>query len=199
VITTEVAAESAAAALVSLPRAAFEGTHRADFIRVYDRLRNEVRAFNRDGVELDATTLPSPRYTDVTPRQFARATVAVAIVENMGQVGNTSVTAADSADTIDRILPRLTATPYQLANLLPRYVDLRCDDNGTLWLQPFDIDIGGLRGGQTWLRISPHGAINDVQLPTRFDPYRFTTERIWGVQRDDLDVASIAWIATPQQ
>jgi hypothetical protein len=170
-----------------------------DVIRVYDRLRNEVRAFNRDGVELDATTLPSPRYTDVTPRQFARATVAVAIVENMGQVGNTSVTAADSADTIDRILPRLTATPYQLANLLPRYVDLRCDDNGTLWLQPFDIDIGGLRGGQTWLRISPHGAINDVQLPTRFDPYRFTTERIWGVQRDDLDVASIAWIATPQQ
>lgn len=169
-----------------------------DVIRVYDRPRNEVRAFNRDGVELDATTLPPPRYTDVTPRQFARATVAVAIVETMGQVGNTAVTAADSADTIDRILPRLTATPQQLANLLPRYVDLRCDDQGTLWLQPFDIEVGGLRGGRTWLRINPDRATTEVQLPTRFDPYRFTSERIWGVQRDDLDVASIAWIATPQ-
>lgn len=170
----------------------------ADVIHVYDRLRNEVRAFDRDGVELDATTLPPPRYTDVTPRQFARATVAIAIVETMGQVGNTAVSAADSARTIDRILPRLTATPQQLANLLPRYVDLRCDDNGTLWLQPFDIEIGGLRGGQNWLRINPDGATAEVTLPTRFDPYRFTSERIWGVQRDDLDVASIAWIATPQ-
>jgi hypothetical protein len=169
-----------------------------DGIRVYDRLRNQVRAFTRDGVELDAITLPPPRYTEVTPREFARATVAVAIVETMGQVGNTAVTAADSADTIDRIIPRLTATPQQFANLLPRYVDMRCDEDGTLWLQPFDIEIGGLRGGPLWLRITPDGETTEVSLPTRFDPYRFTSERIWGIQRDDLDVASIAWIATPQ-
>jgi hypothetical protein len=168
-----------------------------DVIRIYDRVRNEVRAFSRDGVELDAITLPPPRYTEVTPREFARATVAVAIVERMGQVGNTAVSAADTADTIDRIVPRLTAPPQQLANLLPRYVDLRCDEDGTLWLQPFDLEIGGLRGGPLWLRIAPDGETTGVSLPSRFDPYRFTSERIWGVQRDNLDVASIAWIATP--
>lgn len=166
-------------------------------IRVYDRLRNEVRAFTRDGVELDAIALSSPRVTEVTPREFARATVAIAIVETMGQVGNTAVTAADSAGTIDRIIPRLTATPQQLANLLPRYVDLRCDEDGTLWLQPFDIEIGGLRGGPRWLRITLDGETTEVSLPSRFDPYRFTSEKIWGVQRDELDVASLAWIAVP--
>lgn len=34
-------------------------------------------------------------------------------------------------------------------------------------------------------------------LPERFDPYRFTGDRIWGVLRDELDVASVAWIETP--
>jgi len=27
-------------------------------------------------------------------------------------------------------------------------------------------------------------------LPDRFDPHRFTSERIWGVLRDEFDVAS---------
>jgi hypothetical protein len=57
--------------------------------------------------------------------------------------------------------------------------------------------MGGLRGGTAWLRITPGGVSQEIHLPERFDPYRFTSERIWGVLRDELDVASVAWIEAP--
>lgn len=71
-------------------------------------------------------------------------------------------------------------------------------DDGTAWLRPLDLERGGLDGGRTWLRVSQSGERDEVRLPERFDPYRFSAERIWGVQRDELDVASIAWVATPR-
>ncbi|MFW6201084.1 MAG: hypothetical protein ACOC8B_00780 [Gemmatimonadota bacterium] len=49
----------------------------------------------------------------------------------------------------------------------------------------------------TGSRIRPDGAVREVRLPVRFDALSFTPERIWGVQRDRLDVASIAWIGLP--
>jgi len=64
-------------------------------------------------------------------------------------------------------------------------------------LQPFAIEHGVLEGGPVWLRIARNGAAQEVRLPDRFDPYRFTGERIWGVQRDPFDIASIAWIPVP--
>ncbi len=87
--------------------------------------------------------------------------------------------------------------PDQLAAYLPRYVDFRCTGDGTFWIQPFDASRIGLRGGPAWLRISPDGATDEIHLPDRFDPYRFTPERVWGIQRDQFDVASVAWIAVP--
>ena len=59
------------------------------------------------------------------------------------------------------------------------------------------LDIGGLQGGPSWLRITPDGDVREILLPTRFAPYRFTSDRIWGVQRDELDVASVAWLDLP--
>jgi hypothetical protein len=53
---------------------------------------------------------------------------------------------------------------------------------------------GRSEGGGAWLRIMPDGAAEETHFPDRFDPYRFTAERIWGVQRDALDVASVAWM-----
>jgi hypothetical protein len=81
-------------------------------------------------------------------------------------------------------------------------VDYRCDDEGTQWIQPFDIDtpgplMGGLRGGRVWLRITTDGETDEIRLPDSFDPYRFTPDKIWGVQRNEFDVASVAWIAVP--
>jgi hypothetical protein len=168
-------------------------------IRVYDRLRNQVRGFTGDGIELESVSLPPALYDEVTPRQFARVTFDLAVVERMGEVGsgNYSMTAADSAQILNASIQRLSATPQQLANVLPRYVDFRCAADGTQWIQPVDLDMGGLKGGPLWLRITPGGEIDEVRLPDRFDPYRFTHERIWGVQRDEYDVASVAWIAAP--
>jgi hypothetical protein len=97
----------------------------------------------------------------------------------------------DSARILKSVIPRLKLTPAELAALLPRYVDFRCDENGARWLQPFDLASGVFGGGNMWLRIAPNGTVQDFTLPNRFDPYRFTSERIWGVQRDELDVASV--------
>lgn len=170
-------------------------------IRVYDRLRNEVRGFTSAGTEVEPTPLPPARYGEATPRQFARVTFHLALMEAAGAVppsGRIEVSPADSARVLGRLLPRLDAAPEQLASLLPRYVDFRCAEDGTQWLRPLDLDSGGLRGGPVWLRITPDGETREVRLPGRFDPYRFTSDRIWGVQRDEFDVASVAWIAAPR-
>jgi hypothetical protein len=176
----------------------------ANEIRVHDRLRNELRGFTRDGVELEATALPPVRLEEVTPREFARATFDLTVVEGMGEVPNDLIqmSSADSALVLDGVLPRLNATSAQLASLLPRYVDLHCDEAGTQWIQSFDIDapgplMAGLRGSRRWLRITLEGEVQEVHFPDNFDPYRFTRDRIWGVQRDELDVASVAWVAAP--
>jgi hypothetical protein len=62
---------------------------------------------------------------------------------------------------------------------------------------PYDIERGPLEGGVVWLRIASDGSTNEFRLPDGFDPYRFTSKRIWGVQRNEMDVASVAWIALP--
>lgn len=175
-----------------------------DELRVYDRLRNEVRRFTPAGVEIGANPLPPVSLTDVSARQFARAMFDLATVARMGEVpsGGIQVSAADSSEILSAFEAGLTASGSELANLLPRYVDLHCDSEGTQWVQPFDIDspgptFGGLRGGRLWLRTTAGGATDRFRMPTRFDPYRFTPRRIWGVQRDELDVATVAWIDLP--
>ena len=167
-----------------------------DRLRVYDRIGNQIRTFDGQGVELEATPLPPVEVENVTHRQFARAVMSLLMAERLGEVGG-RVSAADSARILNEIVGEAEDDPNDLATLLPRYVDLRCADDGTLWIQPFDIDVGGLRGGPGWLRISPDGESREVDLPTRFDAYRFTGGRIWGVMRDDFDVASVAWIGAP--
>ncbi len=165
-------------------------------IRVYDRLRNEVRAFTRDGTELAPTALPPVRHTEVTPRQFARGIFPFVLAEAAGAVG-AEASAADSARLLNEVVQDVEGDPGQLAAYLPRYVDFRCATDGTLWIQPYDVDVGGLEGSPAWLRITPDGVTDEIHLPDRFDAHRFTPERIWGVQRDEYDVASVAWIAVP--
>jgi hypothetical protein len=165
-------------------------------IRVYDRLRNEVRGFTGDGTELVPTPLPPVGLHEATREQFARAIFEFREAEVTGQVGG-ALSAADSTRLINQIAQEADLDPAQLAAILPRYVDLRCTEEGALWMQLFDAEVGGLRGGPAWLRITPDGVTQEIHFPDRFDPYRFTSERIWGVQRDEFDVASVGWIGVP--
>ena len=66
-----------------------------------------------------------------------------------------------------------------------------------MWLNPVDLDAGGLKGAAMWLRIAPDGVIREVRLPERFDALRFLDSRVWGVYRDELDVPSVASIRLP--
>jgi hypothetical protein len=57
-----------------------------------------------------------------------------------------------------------------------------------------DLEVGGLRGGPNRLRITSDHEVREVRFPDLFDQFRFTADRVWGVQRDPIDVASVAWI-----
>ncbi len=164
-----------------------------DHLRVHDRVRNQLRGFVPSGQEIEAIDLPPVTLTAVTSQEFARAVFPLRQAEVTGGVGS-RLTEQDSLRIITEMAQRLTGEPHELAVYLPRYVDFACSDAGVMWLQPIDIAAGGLQGGSTWLRIAPDGATRRVTLPPRFDPLRFVADRIWGVQRDDFDVASIAWI-----
>jgi hypothetical protein len=167
-----------------------------DQLRVHDRIRNEIRSFNPLGVEVEAIPLPPIAFSEVTSLQFAKAIFPLRQAEMAGNVWE-NMSTADSARLMNEMVQGVRGTPEQLAQYLPRYVDFRCSDDGTMWLQPFDVDTGALAGGPLWLRITASGITEEVRFPDRFDPFRFTSERVWGVQRDELDVASIAWIETP--
>lgn len=169
-------------------------------IRLYDFVRDELRGFTAEGVEL-APVPVAPPFTKVTPRQFARAVFDIAAAERAGAVtpGVGEMSSADSAQILTGLVERLEGTPEQLAGLLPKYVDFRCAADGTMWLRPLDLERGGLDGGPAWLRITPDGEKREVRFPERFDPYRFTSRRVWGVLRDELEVASVAWTDAPAE
>jgi hypothetical protein len=164
-----------------------------DHIRVHDRVRNQLRGFTASGSEIEPVDLPAVALTEVTPEEFARAVFLLRQAEVTGALG-TRLTQQDSLRMIREAAQALTGRPHQLAAYLPRYVDLRCSDEGVMWLQPIDLDAGGMQGSRAWLRIAADGRTRTVVFPHGFDPLRFAAGRVWGVQRDELDVASIAWI-----
>lgn len=167
-----------------------------DQIRVYDRVRNELRGFSSDGTELASVQLPAPQWTEVTPREFAGVIFPLREAEITGGVGS-RLSSQDSLRIVNEIVQGVQGQPSELASYLPRYVDFRCSDDGVMWMQPLDLEVGGLSGGALWLRITPDGVIQEVHFPVRFDAMRFSPRRVWGVQRDELDLASVAWIELP--
>lgn len=167
-----------------------------DLLRVHDRVRNQLRGFDGSGTEVAPVDLPPVPFSEVSPRQFAAAVFGLRQAEVTGDVA-TRLSAADSLRLLDQMAQRVEGAPHELASYLPRYVDFRCEEDGTMWLQPLDLDAGGLSGGPLWLRIRPDGSARDVRLPARFDALRFSGSRIWGAYRDELDVPSIASIPLP--
>ena len=168
-----------------------------DVVRVYDRVRNQLRGFDGSGTEVEPIDLPPVPFTEVSARQFARAVFGLRQAEVTGAVG-VRLTAEDSARVLDQLAGMVRGQPHELASYLPRYVDFRCSEDGTMWIQPLDLDLGGLRGGRLWLRIAPDGGVREVRLPERFDAFRFVPSRVWGVYRDENDIASVASVVLPR-
>ena len=167
-----------------------------DVVRIYDRVTNQLRGFDGSGAEVRPIDLPPVPFTEVTPRQFAGAVFPIRQAELTGDVWS-RLSSEDSLRVLNQAAQSVTGGPRELASYLPRYVDFRCSEDGTMWMNPVDLDAGGLKGASLWLRITPDGAIREVRLPERFDAFRFTESRIWGVYRDELDIPSVASIALP--
>ena len=169
----------------------------AEELRVFDRVRNQLRGFDRSGAELPPVDLPGEyRRDEITPREFAQVVFPLRQAEMTGGVGS-RLSEADSARLLNEMAGGVQGDAAQLAAYLPVFSDFRCSPEGTMWLRPFDVDAGGLAGGATWLRITSTGDLREVVFPARFDPFRFAGDRVWGVQRDEYDVASIAWAPLP--
>lgn len=162
-------------------------------IRVYDRTRHELRTFRSDGSEAGGIRLPPPVFTEASPREFAGAIFEFRAAEIVGNVVG-SLSSDDSLRVINEIVGEVNGNPRELASYLPRYVDMRCSEDGTTWLRPLSLDRGAMRGTRYWLRVSTDGSTETVDFPERFDPLRFTSGRVWGVLRDAFDVPSVGWI-----
>lgn len=168
-----------------------------NLVRVYDRVRNQLRGFDGSGSEVAPVELPPVPFTEVSPRQFAGAVFELRQAELTGDVRG-RLGEADRQRVLNQMAQGVIGSPQELATYLPHYVDFRCSEDGTtMWLHPFDPDAGGLNGGPRWLRISSDGVARDVHLPDRFDALRFSDSRVWGVYRDELDVPSVASIPLP--
>jgi hypothetical protein len=164
-----------------------------DVIHVHDRMRNSIRRFRLDGSEVDPLELPPAPFDEVSPEEFVRAVFGLRAAEITGGVGG-RLSPEDSIRLMRQSVGEVQGTPERLARFLPHYVDLRCGEDGALWLQPPDLALTDLRGGRHWVRLDPSGDAHDVRLPPRFDAYRFFADRVLGVQRDPLDVAAVAWV-----
>ena len=165
-------------------------------VRIYDRVRNQLRGFDGSGAEVRPIDLPPVPFTEVTPRQFAKAVFPIRQAELTGDVWS-RLSSEDSLRVLNQAAQSVRGEPRELASYLPRYVDFRCSESGTMWINPIDLDAGGLKGASVWLRIEPDGAIREVYLPERFDALRFSDSRIWGVYRDEVDIAVVASIRLP--
>ena len=152
-----------------------------------------VASTDREPRCVPLTCHPFPSRRSVVD-SFAGAVFAMRQAELAGAVG-IRLTGADSLRLMNEMVQTIQGEPHELASYLPRYVDFRCSEDGTMWMHPFDVDAGGLSGGPLWLRIAPDGATQEVRLPDRFDAFRFSSSRIWGVNRDELDIPSVASIS----
>jgi len=163
-------------------------------LRVYDRVRNQLRGFDGTGQERAPITLPPTGLSEVTPQEFARAIFPLRQAEITGGAGD-RLSEEDSLRLIRQVARGAEGTAAQLAAYLPPFVDFRCSPSGTMWLRPIDLDGAGLTGGRAWLRVDPDGGSRVMMLPPRFDAFRFSEDRVFGVVRDELDVPSVAWVA----
>lgn len=165
-------------------------------LRVYDRVRNQLRGFDRSGGELEPLGLPPTGLAEVAPQDFARVVFPLRQAEITGGVGD-RLSSEDSLRLVTQMARGVKGSAAELAAYLPPFVDFRCSPSGTMWLRPIELDGAGLAGGRPWLRVDRDGGSRVIMLPPRFDALRFLEDRVFGALRDDLDVPSVAWAQLP--
>ncbi len=152
---------------------------------LYDPNRNAVRRFDAAGGGLGERALPPERAIAIT-----EAGLFAMLVPAMLQQG------ADTAAMRRQMAANWPEFSRGVARVFPEYGDLRCGEDGGVWLQRFD-PRAGMGRGVSWLRLEADGALA-VDFPPDFRPIHFAKEQIWGIIRDEVDVESIAWIRTPR-
>lgn len=156
-------------------------------VALYDPLENELRRIAANGRDVTRVGLPEERRVELT---FDRMLGMAARDYREKATGEMP----DSAAMARQFEQMYSQWEGQSANVFPEYADLRCNQDGTLWLQPFDVDTGPLARGPNWHRIRQDGSRALVTFPEEFTPLRFEADRIWGTLRDSLGVTSAAWI-----
>lgn len=158
---------------------------------LYDPLQNTVRRFGADVSEGTALRLPPERLTMVTREEVFRMAIRREFM-NASTPPDTAALKAEFESAWQAVSP-------QFAKVFPEYVGLQCAADGSIWLQLFDVDSPRLGLGNEWLRVGPDGAYGAYKLPEEFTPIRFVGDRIWGVMRDEVGVASAAWLSLPSR
>jgi hypothetical protein len=71
-------------------------------------------------------------------------------------------------------------------------VDLRCADDGTVWLQMFDMSQDPLGRGPTWLRVQRDAQFDFTRFPSEFQPFVFTVQGLAVGVVDQMSGQSVA-------
>lgn len=86
--------------------------------------------------------------------------------------------------------------PYFEATVPP--TRLRCDPEGRVWIQLFDLDDDSRGYARDWVVVGREGEIlAEVTFPRGFFPVRIGSDRVTGVVRDEFDVETVGWVPTP--
>lgn len=152
-------------------------------LAVYDPLENVVQRVESNGIERARHALPPERRVALTDDRMFRMIYRL-MLQEMPAGGR-----PDSVEFRRQLEAEMRAFSSEFASVFPEYNALACGSGSTVWLQFYDVDAEPT----LWLRIEPDGTTRRVRFPERFTPYRFTGGRIWGVLRDEFDVATLAW------
>jgi hypothetical protein len=111
-----------------------------------------------------------------------------------------SAVARSSPDLVESVRRRLEVAP--VPERIPLFWDLIVDDEGFVWLRPYEplrhavalgaSLTGGAGPGGRWLILSPDGLESGwVDMPASLEPIRITRDAVVGIARDELDVESV--------
>jgi hypothetical protein len=160
-------------------------------IAIYDPLTRTIRRFSAVGASESSISVRAGQPVEVT---LDRIFGAIWVQERENKRPEFR---QDSAAMYRQFVKESEEIQDQLATHFPEFIGLHCTGHDTFWLQRLSVTAGRMGRGPDWLMLRSDGRMSEVKLPSHFRPYRFDTDRVWGVTRDQWDVPSVAWIRLP--